>query len=537
MKNKRIIFAFILIIMLILIGCTNKNAVDKEEPSNNKENNQTEEKEIENPEDAVLRVAINAQPPTIDPLISTATISRDIALQIFEPLITINSGLQPEPMLAESYEVSEDGKTITFELRQGVKFHNGQEMTAEDVVASMERWQGISSRAKAAFSNSTFKADGDYTVILEMDKPNSTALPVLSSSTQMPAIMPKEIAEAAGDQPVTEFIGTGPFQFVEWKQDQYIKLEKYDDYVSSADPADGPAGKREALVDEILFMIATDSSTRLAGIKSGEYDIATTIPFNNFDQIESDSNVNAYMEPSGFNIIVFNKKEGPFADQKIRQAVAATLDMEAILQASFSDEQFYEMNAGIMLKQQADWYTDAGKENYNQKDPEKGKALLEEAGYKGEEVTFITSREYEDFYNASVVIKEQLEAIGMKVNLEVFDWATVVESQGEPSAYDAFITGFGINTDPTQLLFLNSKNEWAGWTESDKIDQLIEDIRASSTQEEAKSIYEELQLEIWDYLPILKLGDKNFLYAVNKNVEGFQDVIGMVLWNVKKSSN
>lgn len=529
MRKNHILCLLMIMMVLMLAACqSNQDENEPEESTNEGQNEGTSE------DGQVLHIALNAQPPTIDPLISTATVSRDIALQIFEPLITINAGLQPAPMLAESYEISEDGKTITFQLREGVKFHNDQEMTAEDVVASMERWQNISSRAKSAFSQSTFKADGDYTVVLEMDKPNRTALAVLSSSTQFPAIMPKEVVEASGDEPVTDYIGTGPFKFNEWKQDQYIKLEKFADYVPRDEPSDGPAGKREALVDEIMFMIATDSSTRIAGVKSGEYDIATTIPFNNYDQIESDDQVNAYMEPSGFNIVVFNKKEGPFADQKIRQAVAATLDMEAILQASFNDEQFYRLNPGLMLEQQADWYTDAGKENYNQNDPEKGKALLEEAGYNGEEVTFITSREYEDFYNASVVIKEQLEAIGMKVNLEVFDWASVVEKQGDPGAYDAFITGFGINTDPTQFLFLNSKNEWAGWTQSDEIDQLIEDIRASGSEEEALEIYEQLQIEAWNYLPVLKLGDKNFLYAVNNNIEGFQDVIGMALWNVTK---
>src|SRR5699024_9680911 len=107
-------------------------------------------------------------------------------------------------------------------------------------------------------------------------------------------------------------IGTGPFQFEEWEQDSYIKLTKFDDYTPSADPSDGPAGKREAFFEEITFMIATDSSTRIAGMQSGEYDIATNTPFDNYDQIINDSNLDAYMEPSGFNIIVFNKKQGPF---------------------------------------------------------------------------------------------------------------------------------------------------------------------------------------------------------------------------------
>ena len=372
--------------------------------------------------------------------------------------------LQPQPMLAESIETSADGKTITFHLRQGVLFHNGKEMTSEDVVASMERWRGISSRAKAAFSNAKFEADDKYTIRMELEKPNRTALAILASSTQLPAIMPKEVVEDADVDGVEEYIGTGPFTFTEWKQDQYIKLSKFKDYQSSSAPSDGKAGKREALVDDLYFMIVTDASTRIAGLQSGSYDIASEIAFDSFAQLEADPNLKTYTGPRGFNILVFNKTEGPFANVKIRQAVAAALDMDAILKASHSEEQFYELNPGLMSVDQSDWYTDAGHESYNQKDPEKAKKLLEEAGYNGEPVTFISSRDYVDFYNASVVIKEQLEKIGMNVNLELYDWATIIDKQRKPAEYDAFITGFGLNTDPTQFLFLHSKNEWAGWT-------------------------------------------------------------------------
>ncbi|MFB4167334.1 ABC transporter substrate-binding protein [Virgibacillus sp. JSM 102003] len=521
-NNKFLYGVLFIVVVLLLFGCSSESNSD----SGSDGGESADE----------LRVALNAQPPTLDPLISTATVTRDIALQIFEPLVTINANLQPEPMLAESYETSDDGKLITFHLREGIKFHNGKEMTAEDVVASMQRWQEYSSRAKAAFSEGVFKAKDKYTVLLELQKPNRTAFSVLSSTTQLPAIMPKEVIESAGEDGIDEYIGTGPFKFDEWKQDQHIKLTKFKEYQASSAPSDGPAGKREALIEELYFMIVTDSSTRLAGMKSGEYDLATTIPFDSYDQIESDSNIKPYTGPSGFNLIVFNKKEGAFSDVKVRQAVAAALDLEEILIASLSSEKFYRMNPGLMMKEQSDWYTQAGSEYYNQKDPEKAKRLLQEAGYDGEPVTFITSREYEDFYTASVVVKEQLEEIGMNINLEVYDWATVIESQGDSTAYDAFITGFGINTDPTQLIFLDSKNGWAGWTDSPKIDRLLDEIRGASSKEEAKAKNEELQLAAWEYLPVLKIGDKNFLYAVSKDVKGFKDIIGMNFWNVEKTN-
>lgn len=541
-----LLFVLMFIFSVVIVGCSSTETSQNESNQNDGTSeaddakgdgneNGDSEGEASGSEGGILRVALDAQPPTLDVVTTTALVTRDVTSQMFESLITFNSNHQPEPMLAESFETSEDGKKVTFKLREGVLFHNGKEMKAADVVASMNRWLNWSSRAKAAFEEAEFKEVDEYTVVLDLEKPNRTTLSVLSSSVQLGAVMPKEVIEAAGDDEVTELIGTGPFQFEEWKQDQYIKLTKFDDYQSRSEDSDGPAGKRQALVDELYFMIVTDASTRVAGVQSGEYDISTAIPFDNYEQLEADSNIQTYTAADGFDILVFNKKEGILTDVKMRQAIAAALDMDAILKASYSNEAFFKLNPSPLLEEQADWYTDAGGENYNQKDPEKAKQLLEEAGYNGETITFVTSREYLNQYNASVVIKEQLEQVGMTIDLQVFDWATVKEVRADPSAYNAFITGFSINTDPTQFIFWDSKNEWDGWTNNPEIDRLLDEIRAASSQEEAKAVYETLQEEHWTSVPAIKFGDKNTLVAMSNDVKGFQNINGMILWNVTKN--
>src|SRR5699024_2480597 len=153
------------------------------------------------------------------------------------------------------------------------------------------------------------------------------------------------------------------------------------------------------------------------------------------------------------------------------------------------------------------WYTDAGKENYDQRDPEKAKKLLEEAGYNGEEIHILTSREYEDYYTFSVVAQQQLKEIGMNVIIDVFDWSTVLEKREDPSAYDIFISGWGVRPTPVQYPFLESHAEWPGWTDSPEIDELIEAIQATTDEEEQKALVVDLQEEVWNYLPILKPGN------------------------------
>src|SRR5690606_33843300 len=138
--------------------------------------------------------------------------------------------------------------------------------------------------------------------------------------------------------------------------------------------------------------------------------------------------------------------------------------------AAYGSDEFYTMNHELMLEDQTAWYTDAGKDQYNQQDLEKAKQLLDEAGYNGETVRIMTSREYEDYYMFSVVMQEQLKEIGMDVELEVYEWATVIEKQTDPSAYDMTLTGWGIRPTPIQYPFLDSRAEWAGWSNSKEID-------------------------------------------------------------------
>ncbi|WP_368653853.1 ABC transporter substrate-binding protein [Ornithinibacillus sp. 4-3] len=520
MNIKNMLFkALIVLIAVTLIGCnseTNEGDKDTKEETNSE-----------------LRVAFNAQPPTLDTHITTAYQTRDISRQMFETLLTIDSNYQIKPMLAESYDVSEDGKTITFHLRQGVKFHNGEEMKAEDVVASMNRWKELSLGAKTAISNSVFEAQDDYTVLLKLEKPSGIALSVLAGTSQAPSIMPKEIIDAATEEGVEEYVGTGPFQFEEWKQDQYIKLTKFDDYQALSDTSDGLSGKKEALVNDLYFMMITDPSTRVAGIQSGEYDVAVDMPFDDYEKFNTDESMIPLTFNDAFIGLVLNKKEGPLSDVKMRQAALAALNMEEIMYGVFGDEGFFRLDHGLMRPEQKDWYSESGKESYNQNNPEKAREILEETDYNGEPIRLIVTRDVEYSYKAAVIIQEQLEKVGMKVELEVYDSPTLRERRADPSAYEGFLTTFAPFTDPTQFIFLDSKNDWDGWTNNPTIDSLLDQIRNSTSPEESKQYFDELQTELYESVPIIKIGDQTTLVVTSKDVEGLNYLDGPLIWNVK----
>ena len=185
----------------------------------------------------------------------------------YEALFQMDENYEPQPVLAESYEVSEDGKVYTIKLREGIKFHNGDEMTADDVVASMNRWVELSPKANTLIGGSVFEKVDDYTVKLTVNEPSSDIIMVLASPIQFAAIYPASVIDSATDDGIKEYIGTGPYKLVEWKQDQYVKIEKNEDYQPAEGESSGLAGAKNGKAETITFNIVPDTATRIAGVR------------------------------------------------------------------------------------------------------------------------------------------------------------------------------------------------------------------------------------------------------------------------------
>lgn len=533
-------FILLGLLALFIVGCSDSTSTNKDgdAPGTKKEDDTTASTDDKSGASdftgGELRVALNTQPPTLDVHTGTATATRDATRPIFETLVTLNSNYEVQPLLAERYEQSDDGLEITFYLRQGVKFHNDKEMKADDVVASLERWIGKSGRAKNTIGDGKFEIIDDYTVKLTLTEPSVGVLHVLGAPTQAGGIMPKEVVDNAPEEGINEYIGTGPFKFVEWKQDQYIHYERFEDYQSVEGAADGLAGKREALVDDLYYDIIVDSSTRTAGVTTEQYDIGIAMPQENFQQLESTKNVTNEVALSAGVSIIFNERQGLFKDPAMRLALNTALDYEEMLLAGFTSQEFYRLSPGIMFPEQADWHTNAGEESYNQNNPEKASNMFKEAGYNGEEFKILTTRDYDYNYNTAIVLQAQLEKIGVKSKLEVVDWATLLDTRNDPAKWDALISSFSTVTDPTQHLIYDPK--YAGWNEDAKTAELVEKIRTSRTPEDAFPYWEELQEHTWTtHLPYVRVGDFYSLYTYTDNVVGFTQFEGIIPWNVGKN--
>ena len=479
----------------------------------------------------VLKVAMIGEPPSLDLHSTTAVITQQITWHVYETLYTYDKAYSPIPFLAQGHTVGDGGRRYTIALRRGVKFHNGKEMTAADVVASLGRWGKISTPGKPLWKNvEAIEAKDPFTVVIHLKESSGSLLFGLGRPNAGPAIHPKEVIEAAGDGPIKDYIGTGPYRFVEHKADRHIKLARFKDYSARAEAPDGYGGKRTAYVDEILFLPVPDVAVRLAGVETGEYHFAQQIKQDQFDRVKGLSGVEPrVVKPYGWITAVPNHKDGVMTSKKIRQAFQAVLDMEPIMGAAMGNKDFYRLDGAIFFPEQAAFYSTAGVAAYNQRDKDKARRLLKEAGYAGQPVRWITTREYDWMYKTALVSKQQLEEVGFKVDLQVLDWATLVQRRNKPELFDVFSTGFSFNADPALATSLQCG--WPGsWCNEEK-EKLLADLARETDVKKRRALIDRVQVIFYEDVGRVKLGDYFLLDVVRKDLRGFHSTPELYFWN------
>src|ERR1700730_7109944 len=362
----------------------------------------------------VLKAGMIGEAPSLDLHVTTAVITQQIMWHVYETLYTYDKNLSPIPMLAEGHVIADNGRRYTMTLRKGVRFHNGKEMTSADVVASLQHWAKLATPGKGIWKNvEAIEAKDPSTVVIYLKEPSGSLLFALGWPNNGAAIYPKVVMAAAVHAPVKEYIGTGPYRFVEHKTDRDVRLARFKDYSARSEPPNGYGGKRTAYFDEILFLTVPETAVRLAGVETGEYHHAMFIKQDSYERIKNIPTLESrIVKPRGWAVAVMNHKSPLMSQTKLRQAFQAALDMEPILVAGFGSRDFYRLDPGVFFPEQP-WHSTASAKLYNQHDKDKARRLLKEAGYAGQTIRWVTTREYEFMYKNALVAKQQLEEVGM----------------------------------------------------------------------------------------------------------------------------
>jgi peptide/nickel transport system substrate-binding protein len=450
---------------------------------------------------------------------------------MFEGLYALDAKFQPVPLLAESQEVLDGARRYVIKLRGDVKFHNGKPLTSADVVASLQRWGKVASTGKAVFKSvEAVEAKGPGSVEIRLKEPSGSLLTVLAQVDSAAVIYPKEVVDASGEGALKEIIGTGPFKFVEHRPDRHIRLARFDGYASRAEPRNYLAGQRVAYLDELHFMPVPDYATRQAGMVTGEYGYIQQIKPDQYDRIKSSPGVEpVVVKPYGWVTIVLNNKQGLMTDRRVRQAIQAALDVEPMMLAGLGHKDFYRLDPGLFFPESA-WHSKVGAAAYNQRDKDKARRLLKEAGYQGQPVRWLVTTEYEHHYKPALIAKSQLEEVGLKVDLQVSDWATVVQRRAKPELWDAFSTAFVFVPEPStsaQVLC-----DWPGWWCSADKDGLLAAMARELDPKKRYAMLERVQTAFYADAARIKIGDYFRLDARRKDVQGYEPGPYMHFWNV-----
>ncbi len=492
--------------------------------------------------ESVLRVVMHSDLKIVDPIWSTAYITRNHGYMVYDTLFAMDAAGEIKPQMVDTHTISADGLVYRFTLREGLSWHDGQPVTAEDCVASLARWAARDALGQAVWKLvAAAEAVDPRTFQITLKEPTALLIGALGKpSSAVPFMMPKRVAATDPATQITEFVGSGPFVFKkeEWKPGDKAVYVKNMAYRPRAEPASGLAGGKVVNFDRVEWRAISDQQQAVNALLAGEIDIIESPSHDLLPLLRADTNVALVSATTyGFQYAFRpNHKQKPFNDARIRKALWLALAQQPFLEAVIGDPAYFTECKSVFVCGSA-LETSVGMEGMLEANASKAQALLQEAGYDGTPVVILHPTDLAVLANLPPVAKAQLEKAGFKVELQASDWQTVISKVSKPEGWGAFITAWNAADllNPVMNAFLNSSCETArsGWP----CDQQMESLRAAfahaTTASQQKAIAEDVQRRLLDHTQYVPLGQWRLPFAARKTLSGFVSSPVIVFWNVK----
>jgi len=495
--------------------------------------------------ESVLRVIPHANLKNLDPIWTTAYISRNHAYLIYDTLFAMDESFTPKPQMVDSWEASDDGMVWTFTLRDGLKFHDGAPVTSADVVASLTRWgarDGMGQQMMGAMKE--MSAVDDKTFKFEFESPYGLVLESIGKiSSNVPFIMPERIAKTDPFEQIEEHIGSGPFKFEadEWVPGSTVVYTKFEDYVPRDEPPSAASGGKVAKVDKVIWTYFPDQSTAMNALMAGEVDYFES-PANDLMPILS-SNPDVVVEindPLGnIGFARFNHLLPPFDDVDVRRAALMAMSQPDYLTAAVGSEEFWKTcysvyPCGTPLE------NEVGSEVIKTASIEKATAALKATDYDGTPVVIMQPTDIPLLSAFSLVTAEKLRKIGMEVEVQAMDWSTLTSRRAkrDPVAdggWNMFHTWWiGADViDPMAIAFSGNPDKgWFGWPTDAALETARKAYSVADSAESKTEAATKVQERLWAIGASGELGQFFVPVAYRDNVKGLIKSPVQFFWNM-----
>lgn len=471
--------------------------------------------------ETTAKFVMHAPLRVLDPILTSAYVTRNHGYLVYDTLFSMDAQGQPKPQMVDSWTVSEDRLTYTFKLRPGLKFHDGAPVTADDVVASLQRWENgdptIGNRLKQATAE--LAATGADTFTLKLRTAYGLVLESLAKeSSPVPFIMPKRIASVPASQAISETIGSGPYKFVQADFQAGVKATylKFADYVPRKEPASAFAGGKVARVDRLELVNIPDSQTAVNALRNGEIDFLEDVPPDLMPQLKDAKGITlkSYGKNSNMFTLRMNWLQPPFNNVKVRRAALAALNQVDYLDAQIGDPEVYQV-CGAVLTCVSPYASEADATQIKAPDLAHARQLLKDSGYAGEKVVVLHPTDLPIFANIAPVTAQALRSIGMNAEIQSMDWATLLSrrskkdgvEQGGWSIFQSNMSSLDL-ISPVGNPNLDGRagSTYPGWTHDDAMDALRTRFAAARTEAERRDIATAIQRRNYEQVMYVPLG-------------------------------
>jgi peptide/nickel transport system substrate-binding protein len=498
-----------------------------------------------------IRFVAQADLKVLDPLWTTAYITRNHGYLVYDTLFGTDETLRIKPQMVDHFSVSADGMKYTFTLRDGLRWHDGQPVVSEDCVESLKRWGKNDRFGRLLMAHTGKIAPIDKkTFTLELAERFGLVLDALGKpSSHVPFMMPARIVAASRDESIKEIVGSGPFRFVgdEWQPGSQAVYVRNPNYLPRNEPPSGSTGAKKTYVDKVVWRYISDHHTAAEALVAGEVDWWEQPPLDFIPKIEQNPALKTFLpDPHGTQgWLRPNHLHPPFNNRKAREALLHMMDQVTYLALAIGQASYYRPCHSVFACS-GPYATTAGAEPIVKHDADRARQLVKESGYDGRPVVVIHVTDNAFLNRAALVTRQRLEAIGFNVDLKAMDWSTslTVRTRKEPpdrGGWNLLLSWWSaadVISPAVHFGLLGAgPSVYYGWPDVPRLETLTTDWVRAADQTRRKQIADEIQRVALGEVTYVPWGEWFMPTAFRKNVQGVLKFVAPLFWNVRIGRN